>query len=155
MNPSSDVCGPHRLHIYTHPHSPVLPFFLCDLSGKGSEKPCPKFCRCRGMCLHKKNQKTITSCVSACTEHIGRCCRHHTFARSRSTSRQLPSMPSWLQRHQGQESESKRAKVSESERARARERVRVRESVVERKSLSLFLSLSTGIHILKASARAE
>ena len=88
------------------------------------------------------NHKTITSCVSACTEHTGRCCRHYTLARSRSTSRQLPSMPSWLQRHEEQESESKRAKVSESK--RARERV-----------LSLFLSLSTCIHILKATASAE
>ena len=30
MNPSLDVCGPHRLHIYTHPHSPFLPFVLTN-----------------------------------------------------------------------------------------------------------------------------
>ena len=55
--------------------------------------------------------------------------------------------------HEEQESKSKRAKVSESE--RVRERVRVRESVCERQGLPLFLSLSTCIHILKATASAE
>ena len=45
------------------------------------------------------DQKTTTSCLSACAEHTGRCSRHCRFARSRSTSRQLPSMLSWVWRH--------------------------------------------------------